>query len=215
VTRPRQGRRRYYDIFSGFYDAFIRMHSRRDEDDTRSFLVDAALLENKPAPRILDICCGTGSVILAFDRRYPESLAVGTDFSRGMLRKARGKNATGRVRFVEGDAAALPFADDRFDVVTCSHALYELKGDARQEALREMKRVVRPDGIVLLMEHEIPRHPVVKLLFYVRLFSMGSKDAREFAKGGLEPLEKIFPQVSLSHSRTGKSKLMSCRKQPP
>ncbi len=212
MTRIRKGRRKYYDIFSHFYDAFIRMHSRQDEDDTRNFLVDAAYLDGKPMPRILDICCGTGSVIIAFEERYPESMAIGYDFSHGMLRKAQEKNTSGRVVFVEGDAAALPFADNIFNVVTCSHALYELKGEIRQKALQEMQRVVRHDGYVLIMEHEIPRHPVVKFLFYLRMLSMGSKDACEFLKGGLEPLEKVFSRVTLSHSRTGKSKLMSCQK---
>jgi ubiquinone/menaquinone biosynthesis C-methylase UbiE len=212
MTRLRTGRRRYYDIFSNFYDAFIRMHSRQAEDDTRGFLVDAAQLGNRQVPRILDICCGTGSVILTFEERYPESVAIGYDFSPGMLRKAREKNITGRVVFVEGDAAELPFADNSFDVVTCSHALYELKGETRRMALREMQRVVHPDGRVLLMEHEIPRHPVVKVLFYIRMLSMGSKDAREFMKDGVAHLAKTFTRVTLSHSRSGKSKLISCQK---
>ncbi len=212
MTRLRTGRRRYYDIFSHFYDAFIRMHTRQDEDDTRNFLVDAACLDGKPVPRILDICCGTGSVIFAFDESYPEALTVGYDFSHGMLRKALEKNISGRVVFIEGDAAELPFADDTFTVVACSHALYELKGETRQRALQEMKRVVRSDGFVLLMEHEIPRHPVIRILFYLRMLSMGTKDAREFVKGGLEPFKKVFAHVTLSHSLTGKSKLMSCQK---
>lgn len=212
MTQLRTGRRKYYDIFSHFYDAFIRLHSRQDEDDTRDLLVAAAHLGGKPVPRILDVCCGTGAVILNFKGHYPKSLAIGYDFSSGMLRKAQEKDASGKVVFVEGDAAELPFEDNSFDVVTCSHALYELKGETRQKALLEMKRVVRPDGYVLLMEHEIPRHPVVKLLFYVRMLSMGLKDAREFVKGGLTPLEAVFSRVTLSHSRTGKSKLMSCQK---
>lgn len=212
MTQLRTGRRRYYDIFSPFYDAFIRLHSRQNEDDTRNLLVNAAHLEGKPMPRILDICCGTGSVILAFKERYPESVAIGYDFSPGMLRKAREKDVSGQVMFIEGDAAALNFDENSFDVVTCSHALYELKGETREKALREMKRVVRPDGYVLLMEHEIPRHPVVKLLFYVRMFSMGSDDAREFLKAGVEPFKKVFSSVTLSHSRSGKSKLVSCQK---
>jgi len=62
------------------------------------------------------------------------------------------------------------------------------------------------------MEHEVPRHPVVKLLFYIRMLSMGAKDAREFMKGGVEHLTKIFTRVTLSHSRTGKSKMMYCKK---
>jgi ubiquinone/menaquinone biosynthesis C-methylase UbiE len=212
MSRLRTGRRRYYDIFSNYYDAFIWLHSRRNKDDTRDFLVESACLGNNPAPRILDICCGTGSVILTFEERYPESMAIGYDFSHGMLCKAREKNNAGRVIFVEGDAVALPFVDNSFDVVTCSHALYELKGESREKALREMKRVVRPDGLVLIMEHEIPRRPLIRLLFYIRMLSMGSQDAREFIKGGLDPFKKIFSLVSLSHSRSGKSKLMSCRK---
>ena len=167
MTQTRSGRRRYYDIFSNFYDAFIRLHTCKDEDDTRNFLVDAAHLEGKTKPRILDICCGTGSVILAFKERYPESEAIGYDFSPGMLRKAQEKDLKGRIIFIEGTAATLPFDDSSFDVVTCSHALYELKGETREKALQEMKRVVRPDGYVLLMEHEVPRHPVIKFLFYI------------------------------------------------
>ncbi len=213
MPQLRTGRRKYYDIFSNFYDAFIRMHSRQDEDDTREFLVDAAHLEDKPTPRILDICCGTGSVILTFEKRYPQSLAiVGYDFSHGMLRKAQEKNTTGRVIFVEGDAAQLPFAADSFDVVTCSHALYELKGETRQQALQEMKRVVHPGGYVLLMEHEVPQKPIIKFLFYIRMLSMGLKDAREFMKGGSMHMDKIFSRVTLSHSHSGKSKLLSCQK---
>lgn len=212
MHRLRTGRRRYYDVFSSFYDAFIRLHSRGDKDDTRAFLVESAHLGSRPAPRILDICCGTGSVILAFAERHPGSMAIGCDFSHGMLRKAREKNTANRAVFVEGDAAALPFAASSFDVVTCSHALYELRGESRESALREMKRVARTDGLVLIMEHEVPRRRVVRLLFRIRMLSMGAVDAREIMKGGLGPYERVFSRVSLSHSRSGKSRLMSCRK---
>jgi ubiquinone/menaquinone biosynthesis C-methylase UbiE len=207
----RVGRRKYYDLFSHFYDAFVRLHARQDEDDTRQFLVDAAQLDNKSAPCILDICCGTGSLVLAFDERCPDALMVGYDFSYGMLRKAQEKNVDTRAVFVEGDAAELPFSDNSFDVVSCSHALYELKGQAREKALWEMKRVIHPGGVILLMEHEVPSHPFVKFLFNVRLIFMGSDDAREFVEGGLQRLRKIFSRVTLRHSRSGKSRLIFCR----
>ena len=86
-----------------------------------------------------------------------------------MLRKAQEKTAATRAVFVEGDAAQLPFTDSSFNVVSCSHALYELKGQAREQALCEMKRVIKSDGVVLIMEHEIPSNPVIKLLFHLRL----------------------------------------------
>jgi ubiquinone/menaquinone biosynthesis C-methylase UbiE len=211
MSRLRVGRRKYYDLFSHFYDAFIRLHARRDEADTRYFLADVAQVEDTPAHRILDICCGTGSVVLAFAERCPDALLVGYDFSHGMLRKAQEKTAATRAVFVEGDAAQLPFSDDSFDVVTCSHALYELKGQAREQALWEMKRVMHSHGVVLIMEHEVPSNPVMKLLFHLRLLSMGCHDGREFVEDGLQRLKRIFSRVTLSHSRSGKSRLMVCK----
>jgi ubiquinone/menaquinone biosynthesis C-methylase UbiE len=208
----RKGRRKYYDLFSHFYDGFIRLHARSDEDDTRHFLVDAAYLENRPTHSILDICCGTGSVIFAFDEQRTDAFLVGYDFSHGMLLKAQEKNVAGRIAFVEGDAAELPFCDNSFDIVICSHALYELKGSTRERSLMEMRRVLHADGLVLLMEHEVPKNPLIKALFYLRLVFMGSNDAREFLFGGWHGLRKIFRGVDLSHSRSGKSRLMICRK---
>ena len=144
----RYGRRRYYDLFSHLYDSFVAIHSRRDEQNTRFFLVDCAQLERVTKPRILDICCGTGSVILTFAQKYPESTSVGLDFSHGMLHKAKEKDSTQIVSFLEGEA--------------------------RMDALKEMKRVVKPGGIVMIMEHEVPTHPLIKFLFNIRMSIVGS-----------------------------------------
>ena len=207
------GRRRYYNLFSFFYDRFIAIHSGRDEGDTREFMVESAQPGRIVKPRILDICCGTGTVILTFAKRYPESTAVGFDFSHGMLHKAKKKDPKQKVLFTEGDAARLPFSNDVFDVVACSHALYELKGAARMDALEEMRRVVKPGhGSVLIMEHEIPKHPFIRLLFKIRMTLVGSGDAQLFLGEGLEPFKKIFSEVHLSHSPSGKSRLLRCAK---
>ncbi|MFC1816050.1 class I SAM-dependent methyltransferase [Thermodesulfobacteriota bacterium] len=208
----RNGRRRYYDLFSHFYDRFVAVHSRRDERNTQQFLVDCVQLEGVTKPRILDICCGTGSIILTFAQKYPESTSVGLDFSHGMLRKAKEKDSAQMVNFFEGDAALLPFSNDVFDVVACSHALYELKGEARRDALKEMKRIVKPGGTVLIMEHEIPAHPFVKLLFKIRMSLVGSADVKGFLGAGLEPFKQLFSEVQLSHSPSGKSRLVRCIK---
>jgi len=208
----RYGRRRYYDLFSHLYDSFVAIHSRRDEQNTRFFLVDCVQLERVTKPRILDICCGTGSVILTFAQKYPESTSVGLDFSHGMLHKAKEKDSTQIVSFLEGDAALLPLSNDVFDVVTCSHALYELKGEARMDALKEMKRVVKPGGIVMIMEHEVPTHPLIKFLFNIRMSIVGSTGTKAFIGAGLEPFQQLFSEVQLSHSTSGKSRLVCCIK---
>ncbi|MBW1695772.1 MAG: methyltransferase domain-containing protein [Deltaproteobacteria bacterium] len=206
-------RRRYYDLFSHFYDMFIALHSLRDEQSTREILVDSAQLEGIAKPYILDICCGTGSLILTFAKRYPKSTAVGLDFSHGMLRKAKKKNPNQKALFIEADAALLPFSNDIFDVVACSYALYELKGAVRTDALKEMKRVVKPgQASVLIMEHEAPKHPIVRFLFKIRMILVGSTDVRALLGAGLEPFKKIFSKVHLLHTPSGKSRLLRCIK---
>jgi len=212
MSKLRTGRQKYYNIFSHFYDLFIKLHSHNYGEETRKFLVDSAQLGDKDQPRVLDICCGTGSVVLAFARQFHDILAVGYDFSLGMMHQAKGKDLSEQIIFINGDAARLPFVDDCFDVVCCSHALYELQNQVRTDALSEMKRVVTPEGSVLIMEHEVPRRSFIKILFYIRMLMMGSKDAREFVKQGISPFEKIFTHVKLSHTRSGKSKLIICRK---
>jgi len=212
MSELRTGRRRYYNIFSHFYDLFIKLHSRNYGEETRNFLADSSQLQDKIQPRILDICCGTGSVVLTFAERFPDVMAIGYDFSRGMLLKAYKKDVSHKIVFMEGDAAALALANDSFDVVCCSHALYELKGSVRKYALLEMKRVVKPDGSVLIVEHEVPRRLLIRFLFYIRMLLMGPTDSREFLKHGLYPFRKIFSEVDLSHTKSGKTKLIKCRK---
>jgi len=151
-------------------------------------------------------------VIVAFGKSYLDAVLVGYDFSHGMLRKDQEKSAASRAVYVEGDAAQLHFPDASFDVITCSHALYELKGEAQEKALEEMSRVMHPEALPLLMEHEVPSRPLIRLLFYMSLFTMGSTDAREFVEGGIQRLKRIFFRVALSHSPSGKSRLMICQK---
>ena len=144
---------------------------------------------------------------------YAMAMQVDLSDSKGMLQKAKKKDPLQKVLFITADAAVLPFANDLFDVVACSHALYELKGAARISALKEMKRVVKPgSGTVFIMEHEKPTHPLTKLLFKIRIKMVGSSDAGAFLDAGLVPFKEIFPAVNLSRSPSGKSRLLRCTK---
>lgn len=111
--------------------------------DWASPLADAADLG--PGQSVLDVARGTGIVArTAADRVGPTAKVVGLDLNEGMLTVAR------RVRpdleWRRGDAAALPFPDDSFDVVLCQSALMFFP-DATL-ALQEMGRVCKPDGVV-------------------------------------------------------------------
>jgi demethylmenaquinone methyltransferase/2-methoxy-6-polyprenyl-1,4-benzoquinol methylase len=117
----------------------------------------SALLHD-PAERVLDLCCGTGDLALAFRREAPAGAEIiGSDFVPEMLVRARAKAAAsgGGVTFVEADALALPFGDGSFDLVSCSFGFRNLANYER--GLLEILRVLKPGGFVAILEFAEPR----------------------------------------------------------
>lgn len=106
--------------------------------------------------RILDIAAGTGTSSAAIARSGAEVTAL--DFSPGMIEVGRKKHAD--VEFVEGDATALPFADNSFDAVTISFGLRNIQ-DAKA-ALVEMHRVLKPGGRVVICEFSKPPRAIFR-----------------------------------------------------
>lgn len=97
--------------------------------------------------RILEICCGRGSALTAW-ARLGFSRAVGLDLSLGLLRLYAGLEPR-----VAGDIRAMPFADASCDIVAVHGGLHHLPALADLEAtLREVRRVMRPDGRVVIVE---------------------------------------------------------------
>jgi demethylmenaquinone methyltransferase/2-methoxy-6-polyprenyl-1,4-benzoquinol methylase len=208
----RRARRVYYDIFSGFYDRFVALHSRDRQGSARTFLVERVPV--KRGGSVLDLCTGTGTLLPHLQAKVGTTgRVVGVDFSPGMLKMAQRKTLSlTNVRLVQADAGNLPFAPETFDAVTCSHAFYELKGETQKRALQEIVRVLRPGGAFLMMEHDIPSNPFVKVLFYFRLTVIGAGRAITFLHHEQEVLEGYFGSVEKVVSPGGRSKIMICRK---
>jgi demethylmenaquinone methyltransferase/2-methoxy-6-polyprenyl-1,4-benzoquinol methylase len=104
-----------------------------------------------PGDRVLDACCGTGDLAVAAERRGGR--VVGLDFSERMLERARRKS--GAIEWVQGDALALPFADGEFDAATVGFGVRNLAD--LEGGLRELARVLRPDGKAAILEITRPR----------------------------------------------------------
>ncbi len=211
----RRMRQAYYDVFSGVYDRFVALHSRDREGLARKFLVAQAPLQN--GGTVLDLCTGTGTLLTHLQEKVgPDGYVVGVDFSHGMLEKARQKTKdVNHVILVQADAAGLPFRNNTFDVVTYSHAFYELKGETQERALREIVRVLKPEGVFLMMEHDVPTNPLVRALFYLRLASMGTGRAINFLRHEQEILKRYFENVTKVMAPAGRSKVWICRKHSP
>ena len=117
--------------------------------------VVAKAVAAKPGERVLDVAAGTGTSSASFTT--DGATCVACDFSLGMLRQGarqRGGAHVGGVRFIAGDALALPFADASFDAVTISFGLRNVHDV--DTALRELLRVTKPGGRLVICEFSSP-----------------------------------------------------------
>jgi ubiquinone/menaquinone biosynthesis C-methylase UbiE len=107
--------------------------------------------------QILDVGCGTGVFAARALELLPDSHVWGLDLSDGMLRQGlpRWRAAGGRLHLVQGDSERLPFPDDAFDVVTCTHSFHHYP--RQDQVVAEMYRVLRPGGRLLLIDGDRDR----------------------------------------------------------
>jgi demethylmenaquinone methyltransferase/2-methoxy-6-polyprenyl-1,4-benzoquinol methylase len=111
----------------------------------------------RPGARVLDMCCGSGDLMLALDAAAPRgALVVGSDFAHPMLIVARHKIARRRSRalLVEADALRLPLGDASVDLVTAAFGFRNLASYER--GLEEMLRVLMPGGLAAILEFSQP-----------------------------------------------------------
>ena len=107
----------------------------------------------KRGERILDLAAGTGTSSMAF---VPSGAhVVAADFSKGMIAEGRRRHGdVPNLEFVQADATDLPFGDGEFDAVTMSFGLRNVNDPRR--ALRELRRVTRPGGRIVVCEFSHP-----------------------------------------------------------
>jgi SAM-dependent methyltransferase len=111
-------------------------------------------LAEAPPNRALDLCCGTGAV-LSLLAPLARGIAVGVDFSRGMLRVARSRPASGRICLVRADALAPPF-ESAFDLVTCFSALGHFLPSQHVALVRAVRACLEPGGRFVFATGTLP-----------------------------------------------------------
>jgi demethylmenaquinone methyltransferase / 2-methoxy-6-polyprenyl-1,4-benzoquinol methylase len=137
-----------FDGIARRYDLVNDLVSLGQDRRWRRLTVEA--VGARPGERVLDLAAGTGTSSEPFVEGG--AVVVSSDFSLGMLRE--GKRRRPDLPFVAGDATRLPFADASFDAVTISFGLRNVVDTTG--ALREMLRVVRPGGRVVVCEFSTP-----------------------------------------------------------
>jgi demethylmenaquinone methyltransferase / 2-methoxy-6-polyprenyl-1,4-benzoquinol methylase len=152
--------RAMFDRIAGFYDLMNSVMTAGLHHRWRERAADLASLA--PGGRALDVATGTGDLALELARRVgPSGEVVGSDFSEGMLERARAKSAG--IRWEQGNALALPYRDGEFDAATVGFGARNFSDLER--GLGEMVRVVRPGGRVVVLEITVPTRPPLSTFF--------------------------------------------------
>jgi len=156
---------RMFDRVAGRYDALNSVMTAGLHHRWRERAAERTELH--PGDSALDVCCGTGDLALELAPRVaPGGRVVGCDFSEPMLDLAREK-ATARgaagVRFEWADALELPYDAERFDAVTVGFGVRNLAELDR--GLREMARVLKPGGRLVILEITQPSRPPLSFFF--------------------------------------------------
>lgn len=154
----------FYRLFARFYDLLDITYFRNYEKSPRKVLLDA-ISEND---RVLDLCTGTATNAIRIASAKQVQQIVGVDLSDEMLSVARGKIKKAGLKNIEllqMDATHLDFREHSFDKILLSLVLHEVDESVANQILAEAKRVLKPDGEILLTEWEPCGHFLQRLLF--------------------------------------------------
>jgi demethylmenaquinone methyltransferase / 2-methoxy-6-polyprenyl-1,4-benzoquinol methylase len=153
----------------------------------------------RPDARVLDLCCGTGDLMLALEAKRGGAV-LGSDFCHAMMRTARRKveQRGFRSKLFEADALALPLADRSLDLITIAFGFRNLAN--YRSGLAELLRVLKPGGMLAILEFSQPRNALFRAAynFYSKAilprlggWISGSKDAYTY----LPESVRKFPTV--------------------
>lgn len=171
--------RKAFAALAPFYDVIAAPFS-----SVRNKLVN--FTNPKSGSKILDVATGTGEQALAFAKKGYE--VVGIDISEAMLDVAIKKNKYNNAKFEIADATDLPFQDNCFDASSISFALHDMPLSIREKVLKEMVRVTRPLGIIVIADYNLPENKISKFLVYRFVALFEAEYYKAFIRSDLETL---------------------------
>ena len=170
--------------WAGFYDFVTKFMLLGHAGMLRRTTVDQALIQ--PGDSVLDVGCGTGDVTLLAKRRAQTGQVHGIDPAPEMIAVARKKAIRKHldIDFRIGVIEALPFPDSSMDVVTSSLMMHHLPDDLKRRGLKEIYRVLKPGGRLMIADfirptRSLPGHLFISLTRHQRLRE-GVQDLKEF-----------------------------------
>ncbi len=147
-----------YDFLNRFLSGGIDLYWRRKA---------ISQLKTNKAQKILDVATGTGDLALAAAKYLKPEQIIGVDISKGMLELGRKKiekaHLSDKITLLEADSEDLPFPDNQFDAVTVAFGVRNF--EHLETGLKEMWRVLKPGGKLVILEFSKPRQAVFSKLY--------------------------------------------------
>lgn len=202
-----------HNVFEKIYGNYDKMNSVISFQQHKLWRKDTMKRMNVPkGAACLDVCCGTADWTISLAEQVgPNGKVVGLDFSENMLSIGKQKTAEyDNIELIHGNAMELPFPDNQFDFVTIGFGLRNVPDYLT--VLKEMRRVVKPGGLVVCLETSQPTMPIFRQGYYFyfryimpvfgKLFAKSYKEyswlqesARDFP--GMKELAEMFQEAGL------------------
>jgi demethylmenaquinone methyltransferase/2-methoxy-6-polyprenyl-1,4-benzoquinol methylase len=181
-----------FDTISKEYDHLNRVISFGIDIKWRNKVVE--LVGQHHPKEILDIATGTGDLAISLNRTNAKKI-IGLDISEGMLEVGRKKVQSQQLRdtitMVTGDSESLPFEDNAFDAITVAFGIRNFEN--LEKGLSEILRVLKPNGIFVILETSVPTNPLYKLGYSV------------YTKGILPVIGKVFSKDKVAYKYLSES----------
>ncbi|WP_400242015.1 demethylmenaquinone methyltransferase [Niallia sp. JL1B1071] len=202
-----------HNVFEKIYGNYDKMNSLISFQQHKLWRKDTMKRMNVlKGSACLDVCCGTADWTISLAEQVgPNGEVIGLDFSENMLSIGKQKTAEYKnIQLIHGNAMELPFADNHFDFVTIGFGLRNVPDYLT--VLKEMRRVVKPGGMVVCLETSQPTMPIFRQGYYMyfryimplfgKLFAKSYKEyswlqesARDFP--GTKELATMFEEAGL------------------
>jgi ubiquinone/menaquinone biosynthesis C-methylase UbiE len=182
-----------------YYDVYMKRITLGREDALRKMTVNLAQV--KQGDCVLEVGCATGTLSLAAKRQAgPTGSVFGIDIIPGMIEVSREKAIQAKldVTFQLGNIEDIPFSNGHFDVVMCSFMIFHMSEEVRHKGIKEIYRVLKPQGKLLVLDLALPPHPVSRRIIKLLLGFMLKHDLKE-----LQPVMESsgFSQIEISQAK--------------
>lgn len=152
-----------FNRIAGSYDRLNHLLSLNIDKKWRKKAVKRLV----PCQNLLDVAIGTADLAIEIVKQGKAQHVTGIDLSAEMMKigveKVAKRNMQGLIEFVEGSALALPYPDGHFDTVTCAYGVRNFSD--LDQGLREMRRVLKPDGQLMILEFSYPKNRFIAWVY--------------------------------------------------